>query len=123
MKSHAPPVFSGEHVRGEGIHGSCLMTMRLAGGRHLQCNGCIPSALLTFLFADENIKGTNEAGIDQVSMDIAVITKTEALLARTRATRERAASQRAEWQKRAEAKAARPAYVLKNRQWTLPLSS
>lgn len=53
-------------------------------------------------------------------MNIDVIARTEAILARTRAVRERAADQRAEWQKRAEAKVARPPYVLKNQQLALP---
>lgn len=55
-------------------------------------------------------------------MNIDVIAKTEAILARTRAMRERAADQRAEWQKRAEEKAARAPYVLKNQQLALPLN-
>lgn len=54
-------------------------------------------------------------------MNTEVIAKTEALLARTRALRERTASQRAEWQRRAEARAARPVYVLRNRQLSLRL--
>lgn len=54
-------------------------------------------------------------------MNTEVIAKTEALLARNRALRERAACQRAEWQKRAEAKTARPIYILRNRQLSLRL--